>query len=190
MKQTIEKIFAESIAVQQKTLNDNGALIAQAAQTITRRLKAGGKVFFFGNGGSAADSQHFAAELIGRFQKERKAIPAIALTTDTSILTALSNDYSFDIVFARQIQGLGSSKDVAIGLSTSGNSLNVIEGLKAAKALGMATISLTGNKGGKIARLTDISLVVPSACTARIQEAHLCMAHALCELVEDHWGER
>jgi D-sedoheptulose 7-phosphate isomerase len=163
--------------------------MAQAVKAILKCLKRGGKVILFGNGGSAADSQHVAAELIGRFQKERRAIPAVALTTDTSILTSLANDYSFDIVFARQIEGLGSPKDVAIGFSTSGNSRNVIEGLKTAKKMGMTTISLTGNKGGKIAPLTDISLIVPSACTARIQETHICMAHAICELVENEFGK-
>jgi D-sedoheptulose 7-phosphate isomerase len=190
MKQAIQNIFNESIAVKQKTLQNNCDRMAQAVKVILRCLQRGGKVILFGNGGSAADSQHVAAELIGRLQKERKSIPAIALTTDTSILTALSNDYSFDIVFSRQIQGLGSKRDVALGLSTSGNSKNVIEGLKTAKKMGMATISLTGNKGGKMASLADINLIVPSTNTARIQEAHICMVHAICELVENYFGKQ
>jgi len=184
MRQTIKKIFQESIAVKQRTFQENGDKIIEAVKTILRSLKKGGKVIIFGNGGSAADSQHIAAEFIGRFQKERKSIPAVALSTDTSILTSLANDYSFDIVFSRQIEGLGTPKDVAIGLSTSGNSKNVVEGLKAAKKIGMATISFTGNKGGKIAAMTDVSLIVPSEKTARVQESHICLAHIICELVE------
>ena len=184
MRQTIKKIFQETIAVKQKTLQDNGDKVIEAVKIILRCLRKGGKIFLFGNGGSAADSQHIAAEFIGRFQKERKSIPAIALTTDTSIITALANDYCFDIIFSRQIEGLGSPKDVAIGLSTSGNSKNVIEAFKAAKKIGMPTISFTGNKGGKIAPTTDVSLIVPSAKTARIQESHICLAHIICELVE------
>jgi D-sedoheptulose 7-phosphate isomerase len=190
MKQAIKRIFAESIVVKQKTLQGNCDQIVQAVKLILKCLQAGGKIILFGNGGSAADSQHVAAEFIGRFQKERRSIPAIALTTDTSILTALSNDYSFDIIFSRQIEGLGSKKDVAVGFSTSGNSKNVIEGLKAAKKIGMKTISLTGNSGGKVASLTDVSLIVPSTHTARIQESHSCMAHAICELVENHFGKK
>jgi len=134
-----------------------------------------------------AENKDKIAELIGRFQKERKALAAIALTTDTSILTALSNDYSADIIFARQIEGLGQKGDVAFGISTSGNSRNVIEGIKTAKRIGITTISLTGCGGGKLAKLTDISLIVPSKVTARIQESHICIAHAVCELVEDQF---
>lgn len=184
MRHLIKKIFQESIAVKEKTLQDNGDKVIEAVKIILRSLKKGGKIILFGNGGSAADSQHIAAEFIGRFQKERKSIPAIALSTDTSIITALANDYSFDIVFSRQIEGLGTPKDVAIGLSTSGNSKNVFEAFKAAKKIGMSTISFTGNKGGKIAPLTDVSLIVSSAKTARVQESHICLAHIICELIE------
>ncbi|MDP8265553.1 MAG: D-sedoheptulose 7-phosphate isomerase [Candidatus Aceula meridiana] len=183
-KRIIENIFNESIAIKQKTLELNIRKIEQAVVLIERTIKKGGKVILFGNGGSAADSQHIAAEFIGRFQKERKSIPAIALTTDTSILTALGNDYGFSIIFARQLQGLGVSKDVAVALSTSGNSVNVIEGLKTAKKIGMKTVSLTGGNGGKIAKMTNISLIVPSKNTARVQESHIVMAHAICDLVE------
>jgi len=189
-KEIIENIFCESIAVKQKTLEANIYKIERAVVLLERMIKKGGKVILFGNGGSAADSQHIAAEFIGRFQKERKSIPAIALTTDTSVLTALGNDYGFSVIFARQLQGLGTSKDIAVALSTSGNSSNVIEGLKIAKKIGMKTISLTGGNGGKIAKLTDISLIVPSKNTARVQESHIVMAHAICDLVECAFDKR
>ncbi|MCK5081781.1 MAG: D-sedoheptulose 7-phosphate isomerase [Candidatus Omnitrophica bacterium] len=189
MKNVIENIFKESIQVKQETLEQNGDKIVEVIGAITKALNEGGKVILFGNGGSAADSQHIAAEFIGRFQKERKALAAIALTTDTSILTALSNDYSIDIIFARQIEGLGQKGDVAIGISTSGNSVNVLEGIKTAKSMGLTTVSLTGCGGGEIAGLTDISLIVPSKVTARVQESHICIAHAICELVEDQFSK-
>lgn len=186
-KETIEKIFAESIRVKQETLKHNVDIILKAAESITKALKNNNKILFFGNGGSAADSQHIAAEFIGRFQKERRALPAIALTTDSSILTSLSNDYSFDIVFARQIEALGQKGDIAFGISTSGNSPNVIEGIKKAKEKGLLTISLTGCQGGKLAPLSEISIIVPSKTTARIQESHICIAHTICELVEEQF---
>lgn len=187
MKKAIEDIFQESIQVKKATLDKNKDKIVAAVKIVTKSFKKNHKVVFFGNGGSAADSQHIAAEFIGRFQKERKALPAIALTTDTSILTALGNDYGFDIIFARQIEGLAQKGDVAFGISTSGNSKNVIEGIKKAKRMGLTTISLTGGLGGKLAKLTDVSIVVPSKKTARIQESHLCIAHTICELVENQF---
>ncbi|HEX2694650.1 MAG TPA: SIS domain-containing protein, partial [Acidobacteriota bacterium] len=155
-------------------------------------LKAGRKVLVFGNGGSAAEAQHFAAELVNRFLKERRAIPAIALTTDTSALTAIANDKSFDQVFSRQLEAFGEKGDVAIALSTSGNSPNIIEGLKAAKAKGMLTIALTGEGGGKLASTPGVApdatpdylLAVPSNNTPRIQEAHLLILHILAEEIE------
>ncbi|MBI5150525.1 MAG: D-sedoheptulose 7-phosphate isomerase [Candidatus Omnitrophica bacterium] len=185
MKAQIQKIFQESIRVKEETFKDNADKIAAVVQEIKALFKRDGKIFFFGNGGSAADSQHIAAEFIGRFRKERRSLPAIALTTDSSILTALGNDYGFDVVFARQIEGLGRRGDLAFGISTSGNSKNVIEGVKQARKMGLKTVSLTGCGGGKLAGLTDISLIVPSSTTARIQESHICIAHAICELVED-----
>ena len=185
MKKDIERIFRESIRVKEETLKTNSDKIVQAVESIRELFKHNGKILFFGNGGSAADSQHIAAEFIGRFKKERRSLPAIALTTDSSILTALGNDYGFDVIFARQIEGLGNRGDVAFGISTSGNSRNVIEGINQAKKMGLKTISLTGCGGGKLAPLTDISLIVPSTETARIQESHLCVAHAICELVEE-----
>jgi D-sedoheptulose 7-phosphate isomerase len=185
MKTTIEQIFAESISVKQETLKKNLPQIAQAAQAIIDAFKAGNKIFFCGNGGSAADSQHIAAEFVGRFQKERAAWPAIALTTDTSALTALGNDYTFDIVFSRQLQALGKKGDVIIGITTSGNSKNVLEAFKTAKDMGIKTIGVTGGTGGQMPPLSDIVLVAASPKTARIQESHLVMFHTICELVEN-----
>ena len=185
MKKTIEQIFAESIEVKQETLKKNLGLIIRAAEAIIGALKSGHKLFFCGNGGSAADSQHIAAEFIGRFQKERKALPAIALTTDSSALTALGNDYSFDIVFSRQLQALGQKGDVLIAISTSGNSKNVLEAVKQAKAMGITTVGVTGGSGGPLASLSDIAIIAASTKTARIQESHLVIFHSLCELVEN-----
>jgi D-sedoheptulose 7-phosphate isomerase len=147
-------------------------------------LKRDGKVILFGNGGSASDSQHIAAELVGRFRKDRAALPAISLTTNTSVLTSLANDYGYDVVFAKQIEALGKKNDVAIGISTSGKAKNVILAVKQAKKMDLKTVVMTGGDGGEIAKLADISLVVPSSITARIQEAHITIGHIVCELVE------
>ena len=185
MKNTVEQIFLESIAVKQETLKKNLGLIIRAAEAIIGALKSGHKLFFCGNGGSAADSQHIAAEFVGRFQKERKALPAIALTTDSSALTALGNDYSFDIVFSRPLQALGQKGDVLIAISTSGNSKNVLEAVKQAKAMGITTVGVTGGSGGPLASLSDIAIIAASTKTARIQESHLVIFHSLCELVEN-----
>jgi D-sedoheptulose 7-phosphate isomerase len=187
MKERVEDIFRESVRVKEAACASNRDKIVETVKLLTKALKKGRKIFFFGNGGSAADSQHIAAEFIGRFQKERRSLPAVALTTDTSILTAIGNDYGFDKVFARQIEGLGEKGDVAFGISTSGHSPNVVEGIKKAKGMGLTTVSLTGHDGGALAKLTDISLIVPSKSTARIQESHICVAHAICELVEDQF---
>src|ERR1039458_5539787 len=157
MKKTVEQIFAESIEVKQETLKKNLPRIISAAETIISVITNGHKLFFCGNGGSAADSQHIAAEFVGRFQKERKAWPAIALTTDSSALTALGNDYSFDIVFSRQLQALGQKGDVLIAISTSGNSKNVLEAVKQAKAMGIVTVGVTGGSGGQLAASCDIA---------------------------------
>lgn len=185
MKERIKKIFQDSIEVKQAALDQNLNAIESAVKALAVSLRAGGKVLIFGNGGSAADSQHIAAEFVGRFQKERRALAAIALTTDTSALTALANDYSFDMVFSRQVQALGRKGDIALGLSTSGNSKNVIAAIETARTLGLVTITLTGNDGGKLAGLSDIKIVVPSKVTARVQEAHITIGHCVCELVED-----
>ncbi len=184
-KDFIYKRIAQSIEVKEKTLAKNADVVIKMAEVMIQALKQHKKMIFFGNGGSAADSQHIAAEFIGRFQKERKSLPAIALTTDTSILTALGNDYGFDIVFARQLQGLGQRGDVAVAISTSGNSRNVIEAVKQAKKIGMKTLGFTGGDGGKLAPLCDLTLIVKSSVTARIQESHICFFHILCEMVEE-----
>ena len=189
MKDRIKEIFEESRSVKQDTLSMNVDLIVEAVEIILKSLTEHGKILFFGNGGSAADSQHVAAEFIGRFQKERRALAAIALTTDSSILTSLSNDYDYNIIFARQLEALGRSGDVAFGFSTSGNSQNVIEGIKKAKELDLKTIVLTGCGGGQLKGLADVHIDVPSQSTARIQEAHMCIYHTICELVENQIGE-
>jgi len=185
MKKTVEQIFAESIEVKQETLKKNLQQIITTAELIITAFKSGHKILFCGNGGSAADCQHIAAEFVGRFQKERKAWPAIALTTDSSALTSIGNDYSFDIVFSRQLQALGQKGDVLIAITTSGNSKNVLEAVKEAKKMGIITVGVTGGKGGQLASLSDIAIIVASSKTARIQEAHLVIFHALCELVEN-----
>ncbi len=147
-------------------------------------LSSGSKIMFCGNGGSAADAQHWAAEIVGRFQKERGGMPAIALTTDTSILTAIGNDYGFDRIFARQVEALGQSGDVLVALSTSGNSANVLAAVAEAKARGMKVIGLTAQGGGKLAEESDVILAVPSKVTARAQEVHEIIGHILCEIAE------
>ena len=159
--------------------------IEAAAGLLIDGLKGGGKVLFCGNGGSAADSQHLAAELTGRYLRDRAPLAAVALTVDTSALTAIANDYSYDEVFARQVRGLGRPGDVLVGISTSGNSRNVVAALEAARALGMRTVGLTGAAGGRMKELCDVCLCVPSTDTPRIQEMHIAAGHMLCELVEN-----
>ena len=185
MIERVREIFQESISVKEKTLEENLDKIQQVVKMLIAAFDDGKKILIFGNGGSAADSQHIAAEFIGRFRKERQSLPTIALSTDTSILTALANDYDFEIIFSRQIEGLGQRGDVALGISTSGNSKNVVKGIQAAKAKGMKTISLTGQGGGRLAEISDVCIAVPSKVTARIQESHMTIAHVICELVEE-----
>ncbi len=160
--------------------------VAQAGDVLARSLLDGGKVMFCGNGGSAADSQHLAAELIGRFIKDRRPISAIALSTDTSVLTCVGNDYSFDEVFARQVQGLGRKGDVLVAISTSGNSRNVIRAAEEAKVIGVSVIGLLGHNGGILKELCDLAIIVPSQVTARIQESHILIGHTLCGLIEQN----
>lgn len=186
MKERIQRFFLDSIAVKEGTFEDNADAILKAAEVITKALSKGQKVILFGNGGSAADSQHIAAEFIGRFKKERPSWPAIALTTDTSALTAIGNDYGFENVFSRQLEGLGREGDVAIGISTSGNSPNVVKAVELAREKKIHTIVLTGEGGGKLGSLAEIKIMVPSKDTARIQEAHICVAHCICEMVEEN----
>lgn len=147
-------------------------------------VKNGGKILLCGNGGSAADSQHIAAEIVGRFKKKRKGLPAIALTTDTSILTSVGNDYGYDYIFARQVEALCTPKDVLIGITTSGNSANVIAAITAANEIGATTIGLTGGNGGKMSALCKHNIIAPSSVTARVQEAHIFIGHCLCEILE------
>ncbi len=185
MKNKIRSIIESSIAVKQQAIEKNIDVVEKIVLECIRCLKGGGTLFFFGNGGSAADSQHVAAEFIGRFQKERKALSAIALTTDTSILTALANDYSYDIVFSRQLEGLGKKGDIVFGISTSGKAKNVLKAFESARSMGITTVLFTGGDGGAAAALADISVIVPSKVTARIQEAHMAIFHAICETVEN-----
>lgn len=159
-------------------------LISDVGVNMQNCIKNGGKILIMGNGGSAADSQHIAAEIVGRFKKERKGMPAIALTTDTSILTSVGNDYGYDYIFARQIEALCRPEDLVIGITTSGNSANVVRAMEAAKEIGATTVGLTGGSGGKLNALCDFNLIMPSAVTARIQEAHIFVGHSLCEILE------
>ena len=181
----VEQIIAEHVAMVNAIREHCQPDIVRFAEVCTAALKAGRKVLFCGNGGSAADSQHLAAELIGRFQKERRGLPGIALTTDTSILTAVGNDYGFDSVFSRQVEALALPGDVVVGLSTSGNSPNVVRALEAAKAIGAVTVGLTGRNGGKLARTSDICIKVPAEVTARVQEGHSLIGHIVCQLIDE-----
>lgn len=185
MKDKIKAIIKENIGIKEKIINLRLDDIEKAARAIITVLRAGGKVILFGNGGSAADSQHIAAELVGRFSKERRALPAIALSTNTSILTAVANDYSYAQTFQRQLDALADKKDIAIGISTSGKAANVIEAVKLANKKGITTIALTGGDGGELAKLAKISIIIPSKVTPRIQEAHITVGHIICELIED-----
>jgi D-sedoheptulose 7-phosphate isomerase len=180
----IDELAGESARVKTLFFKNNGQKIVDAAKALSAAFRQGRKVLLFGNGGSAADAQHIAAEFVGRFVPDRRALPAISLATDTSALTALGNDYGYNFVFSRQVEALGVSGDVAIGISTSGNSPNVIAALDAARSIGMLTIGFTGEGGGKMVSHTDILFSVPSKYTPRIQETHLTLAHILCEVVD------
>ena len=159
--------------------------ILDAAQKIQGRLEAGGKLMLMGNGGSAGDAQHIAAELVGRFKKERRAMPALALTVDTSSLTALGNDYGFDTIFERQVEALANKNDTVIGISTSGNSENVVRAVNKANSIGAFTIGLLGNDGGKLKDAVILPIIIPSNDTARIQEVHITIGHIICEIIEE-----
>ncbi len=185
MKLTVQESLINSAATIHAIAETNTKQIVAIARVIINAYKADKKLLVFGNGGSASDAQHFAAELVGRFQKERRAYPAIALSTNTSILTSLANDYSYDYVFERQVDALAQKGDIVIGISTSGQAKNVIAGLKKAKAKGAFTIALTGEKGSNLKKITDICLMVPSDDTPRIQESHITIIHIICKLIED-----
>ncbi len=183
----IQQQFTDSAQTKQQALAAMAGPIEAAVRTMVASLKAGGKVMACGNGGSAADSQHFAAELLNRFEKERPPLAAIALTTDTSTLTSIANDYRYEDVFAKQVQALGKKGDVLLAISTSGNSPNVIEAMHKARALGIPVVALTGKQGGKMTALLapgDIHLCVPAERTARIQEVHLLTIHCLCDGID------
>ena len=182
----IENIIRNSIDVKQAILNDRDLLckICSFKDTIINAYRNGGKVLFCGNGGSAADAQHIAAELSGRFYLDRKPLYAEALHCNSSYMTSVSNDYGFENVFARAIEAVGRKGDVLVGITTSGNSANVLKAFEKAHEIGVSTIAMTGNGGGKIASISDLLINVPSTCTPRIQEAHIMIGHIVCELVE------
>jgi D-sedoheptulose 7-phosphate isomerase len=181
----LRRIFDAAIALHTRVRDLDPAALLAAVAAIRVALGAGGKVLIFGNGGSAADAQHMAAELVGRFERERRALAALALSTDSSVLTSIGNDYSFDRVFVRQIEALGRAGDVAFGISTSGGSANVLNGLHAARERGLRTVALTGRDGGGVGTAAEIHINVPDASTARVQEVHRTLIHVICELVEN-----
>ena len=185
--ENIKEFIQASIAVKKKLLEDETLLetVAAATDAIVASLKAAGRLYFCGNGGSAADAQHLAAEFSGRFYKDRKALPAEALHTNTSYLTAVANDYGFDLVYSRLVEGIANRGDVLIGLSTSGNSANIVKAFEAAKAKGITTIAFTGITGGLLKSLSDFLINVPSADTPRIQESHILLGHIICQLAEE-----
>jgi phosphoheptose isomerase len=180
----VSAALAETIALHERVRQADPAPILDAAAVIVSALRSGGKLLIFGNGGSAADAQHVAAELVNRFAREREALAAVALTTDTSVLTSVANDAAFERVFARQIEALGREGDVAFGISTSGRSGNVVAALDAARARGLKTVALTGRDGGAVARAAGVRLNVPSDSTPRVQEVHRTLLHVICDLVE------
>jgi D-sedoheptulose 7-phosphate isomerase len=184
MRNRIMEVCAESVLLKQTFFRDNADLIARAAETIAASFNDGNRLFVFGNGGSAADSQHIAAEFVNRYKMERPGLPGVALSTDTSILTSISNDYDFKYIFSRQLQALGQAGDVAWAISTSGTSPNIIEALKTARRLGLTTIALTGKGGDQAALFSDLTLMVDSTDAPRIQEVHIMVAHVICELVD------
>lgn len=183
----ITELLKESVKVKEELCKRAPELekIEKITDAIIKAFQKGNKVVLFGNGGSAADAQHIACELAGRFKKKRRGLPAIALTTNTSALTAIANDYSYDEVFLRQVEGIVGKGDIVVGISTSGNSVNVIRGVKAAREKGALTVGLTGATGGKLGKIVDICIKVPSNDTPRIQEAHITIGHIICQLVEE-----
>ncbi|MFQ5752544.1 MAG: SIS domain-containing protein [bacterium] len=184
----IVRTLKKSIQAKEKVIEAQIPVLNEMVELLLRTFRQGHKVLLFGNGGSAADSQHIATELASKFARNRNALPALALTTDTSILTSVANDFSFEDVFSRQIEALGQKGDVAIGLSTSGNSPNVLKAVRVAKESGLTTVGFTGQDGGKLKDLVDICFQAPSQSTPRIQEVHITVAHALCEILEQELG--
>ncbi|GBC82188.1 Phosphoheptose isomerase 1 [bacterium HR10] len=185
----IRELARESIRVKERFFEERAEDVARAAELMIAALRAGRKILLFGNGGSAADAQHIAAELVNRYRRARPALAAMALTTDTSILTSIANDVAFEEVFSRQIEALGEPGDVAVAISTSGRSPNVVRAVETARRLGLRTIGLLGRDGGFVAPLVDVPLIVPVEETPRIQEVHITLGHILCELIESAFSE-
>ena len=185
MKDFVLSAFQDSANVKQQFVRDHADRIVEVAKLLVRVFRDGRKVLLFGNGGSATDAAHIAAEFVGRYKRERHPLPAIALATDIAVITCIANDYGYDELFARQVRAHGQKGDVAIAISTSGNSANVLKGVETAKACGLTTVAWTGGTGGKLAAMVDFSFVVPSESTARIQESHITLGHVLCELTEE-----
>lgn len=186
MQTIVLTAFADSARVKQQFAHDHADRIVQVATLIAGAFRNGNKVLLFGNGGSSTDAAHIAAEFVGRYKRERAPLPAIALATDMAAITCIANDYGYEELFARQVRAHGRRGDIAIGISTSGNSPNVLKGIAAARDGGLTTIAWTGATGGKLAGLVEYPFVVPSTVTSRIQESHITLGHVLCELVEDH----
>jgi D-sedoheptulose 7-phosphate isomerase len=187
MSEAIRRMVEESLELKKSFFAAAGPSIEDLARMLCRAFASGNKLLIFGNGGSAADAQHIAAELVGRFRRERDPLPAVALTTDSSVLTCVANDYGYDQVFARQVRALGRPGDIAIGISTSGNSPSVLHAMSAAHEMGLTTVAFTGGDGGKLGSLAKIHLNVPHRLTDRVQEVHIMIGHILCQLVEDAW---
>ena len=185
LEEKIGKIFNQSIETKKQFIETHSAKIAEAVQSTVAAFKKGKKLLFFGNGGSASDASHLAAEFVNRFKIERPGLPALALATDMAVITSISNDYDYSEIFSRQLRTLGQEGDIAFAISTSGNSPNVIKAAHAAKERGMKIIAFTGGNGGKLAPLADLALIVPSTNTARIQETHITLGHTICELVDE-----
>ena len=186
MQAIVLEAFEDSANVKQQFARGHADRIVQVATLIADAFRNGNKVLLFGNGGSSTDAAHIAAEFVGRYKRERVPLPAIALATDIAAITCIANDYGYEELFARQVRAHGRKGDIAVGISTSGNSPNVLKGIEAARDCGLATIAWTGANGGKLAGLVDYPFVVPSTVTSRIQESHITLGHVLCELVEDH----
>ena len=184
MENHIIKSFRESARITETFFSDNIQMVIDVVNVITDAMTAGNKIMFFGNGGSAADAQHLTAEFVNRFQIERPPLPALALTTDTSVLTSIGNDYSFDEIFSKQIRALGKAGDVAIGITTSGSSVNVVKGLEQANKMNITTVAMLGKDGGNASKITTYPLIVASNNTPRIQETHIIIGHIICEMID------
>jgi D-sedoheptulose 7-phosphate isomerase len=186
MKDRAIQAFEESAEVKRRFVQEHADRIVQVAALMAGALREGRKILLFGNGGSSTDASHLAAEFVGRYHRDRRPLPAIALATDMAAITCIANDYDYTEIFARQVHAHGQKGDIAIAISTSGNSPNVLKGIEAARERGLITIGWTGGRGGKLAAMVDHPFIVPSTVTARIQESHITLGHVLCELIEDH----